>query len=229
MAVFFSHPQVEDVKSDLLSTNLVSTAMYWNVLGTLVSLFVFLYDAVLPVMAIRQQNGDATILGMGIKNPLYVWIVAGVVYATLIPAHVYAIVVHKMPNAWYAVNPLFAVGYIVFPLVLLVVLLLAVQRQLANPEVTMLQTPALMRDGQQEVDIHPMRKSAIYWIAYAMAAPYVGSAMYMLLQRRDWILNGAMALSVLAAALCPLAIEMMHSFFVDAMTEVRCHDRGKMP
>ncbi len=39
----------------------------------------------------------------------------------------------------------------------------------------------------------------------------------MLLQRRDWLFNTSVYLSVWAAAMCPLAIEMMQRFFAYAM------------
>lgn len=39
----------------------------------------------------------------------------------------------------------------------------------------------------------------------------------MLLQRRDWLFNTSTYLAVWAAAMCPLAIEMMQRFFAYAM------------
>jgi len=198
------------VKGAVMSTNIVSTALHWNVIGTLVSLFIFLFEGVLPVRKAGLKN--VSILGMkNIPSPV-LWSMSTLlgVIVGLLP-EIVALSAHCTPG-YETPNWLHASLYIILPVALFALMMWVVYSQEKNPEIT---DPNMM----MAVDPHPIRKSLVYWAGYAMAAPFVATAMNVLLQRRDWLLNMATFMSVLAASLCPLAIEMTQRFFAYIMAQ----------
>lgn len=201
------------MRGDVMSTNIVATTLYWNVIGSLVGLFLFLFDGILPVM---MQDGEGSktvrILWWSSISSWVPWGLFVVAMLTLLPAQIAATAIHHMPASWSAPNPFYAALYWILPVALGILLMWVVTSQQSNPEV-------YVQTGDQQADPHPIRRSLVYWTGYAMAAPFVANAMNMLLQRRDWLLNEAAFLSVLAAALCPLAIEMMQRFFAYLMSQ----------
>ena len=122
--------------------------------------------------------------------------------------------------------------YFGVPFFLIVVMAILIQLQQKNPEVSALNRMLYSSgwDGRPaDVHPHPIRRSMGFWSSYTAAVPVVATAMNMLLQRRDWMLNIAVILSVWGVGMCPLALEMVHHFYayVEARTDVSALDASQ--
>ena len=229
--------QVEDVAQDILSTNLISVTLFWNCIGLLVALFLFFFDAVVPIALWTTNRNQAiaqkmpvtpvpTILGVGCcpsSAVLPLFVVFAVIIWALMGA--LATLAHQNAKRDDTVNFSFAVYYLGVPLGPLVAMSYLIWQQQNNPEVSALNR-MLYSNGSDnkpaDVHPHPIRRSIGFWSSYGTAVPLVATAMNMLLQRRDWMLNISVILSVWAVCMCPLALEMVHHFYayVEARTDV---------
>lgn len=194
--------QVEEfVETEGLTSNTAATMMYWNVVGSFVSLALLFLDVFIPV---DNQTGtlmgmSETIWGMG------QWVLAFIWFGFAVTAAV-------MAGAWS--SPVYLVWYLLFTAFLFffgyTVYSAASAGESVGVDKETMKSPLLDR---QQSDASNVQRDVFVWTAFALVAPHVANTMFMLLQRRDWILNGAVFMSVFAACICPIAIEYMQDFF----------------
>lgn len=155
-----------------MTTNIVSTAIYWNIIGSLFSMFIFLFDGVLPVVS---GDGNVSLMGLSCIPDSVMWTLSAFLYILVGGVSAgFALAAHRMPNDWGDTNKLYGFCYVFYPLVFFVITVVVVVFQQRNPEITVLQ----MGSGHAGtaaavVDPYPIRKSMVYWTAYAMVTPFV--------------------------------------------------------
>ncbi len=176
-----------DSSLNLYQTNVVANVLYWNVIGCIFSLFMFLFDG-----AIHVNNTASGVSIMGLtefsETAIVVTFVVSVALSSWCVGLTYAFI-----------NPLIASALLFIPLGFA-----AFTFFLALSEKTNI---------KKKNPPYPARKRLVFWVGYTLAVPFVAQCIDMLLQRRDYLLNTAMFIAVVVVGLCSLAIEMLQTTF----------------
>jgi hypothetical protein len=184
-----SDPLQAATSNTMLQTNIIANVLYWNVMGCLFSLFVFLFDGVLRMGSGDDGAGTVSIMGYSSFGPMNRLLLVGV-FVLLIGWNMF------IPFAF--VSPAYGIALLLMSLTFLVF-----SMYLVNEE---------MKDTSA-VNSYPVRKRIVFWVGFAMTVPLVAISMDMLLQRRDWLLNWTVFFSVVVVGLCSLGIEMVQTSF----------------
>lgn len=178
-----------------MQTNLVSNTLYWNVIGTSMSLFVLFFDGV-----VYMTSSSAHSPGSDPPYSLLCWTHMGSAAKILLFMVLAALTWTPMffNLMFIAENQAIRTVPLVFSTLFMGLVILVVMWE--------------QRDVKQN-NAYPVRKNIVYWISFALTVPLVCNSIYMLLQRRDALLNWVTLFSIVAAALCALGIEFMQAAF----------------
>lgn len=166
-------------------TNVAANVLYWNVMGSVMSMFVFLSEGTRTPTAEEGSRG-VTVRIMGVSE-FSKWTRVGVMIGTAVG------VGWPFIPLFLQLQNLYSVG-----LFLLFIFFMTIACFFVN------------WDAKYQIT---QRKYMLFWIFYSMAMPFVANAFFMLLQRRDIILNWSLFVLVAAFGLCSFSIEIVQSTY----------------
>jgi hypothetical protein len=183
-------------------TNIVSTVIYWNVVGCITSAFVFYFD----VMSYepnknssspfsRRPNREESPVYIFFGIFLFVWVVFPLVIPFFICGTVHSTI-------------MFLVAFFFFFFA------------------AFMHGSGHMKDSiDKNNSRYPARKKIVYWVGYIITVPALVMSCNMLMQRRDTLFNFTTAFMTVCIGLCSLGSEMVYTayehFYISHYTKKR--------
>lgn len=174
-------------------TNIGANVLLWNVMGALMSMFIFVFDGMHAANRASGKDGSTQLEAPGPRMPGRVLILntdhfsrmstLSVIVGTLF------LVIWAPASLITTIPHFYVAGIIGIPVVFWGVLYFF-----------------LYMDEKHHIY---QRKYMMFWVMYAVTMPFVATAFFMLLQRRDVILNWSLCFIALAVGMCSVAIEIV--------------------